>query len=100
MKASKLFRKYPKAPDFDHSNYRLFERISAVPGTSNNRGLTVVSPSYHIFITRHIACEACRETFGLKGCVDKSTADTTTYIQSLLLFLGNLKNGPIRKSQL
>ena len=38
---SELFRKYPKTPVFDHSNYRLFERIHAVPGTSNNRGLTV-----------------------------------------------------------
>ena len=36
-----LFQKYPKTPDFDHSNYLLFERISAIPGTSNNRGLTV-----------------------------------------------------------
>ena len=41
MKASKLFRKYPKTPDFDHSNYWLFERIPAAPGTLNNRGLTV-----------------------------------------------------------
>ena len=39
---SELFRKYPKTPVFDHSNYRLFERIHAVPGTSNNRGLTVL----------------------------------------------------------
>ena len=38
---SELFQKYPKTPVFDHSNYRLFERIHAVPGTSNNRGLTV-----------------------------------------------------------
>ena len=38
---TKLFRKFPKTPVFDHSNYRLFERIPAVPGTSNNRGLTV-----------------------------------------------------------
>ena len=38
---SELFRKYPKTPVFDHSNYRLFERIHVVPGTSNNRGLTV-----------------------------------------------------------
>ena len=44
MKASKLFRKYPKTPDFDHSPYRLFERIPAVPGTSNNRGLIVQLP--------------------------------------------------------
>ena len=43
---SELFRKYPKTPVFDHSNYRLFERIHAVPGTSNNRGLTV----YHLLI--------------------------------------------------
>ena len=41
MKASELFRKYLKTSDFDHSNYRLFERIPAVSGTSNNRGLTV-----------------------------------------------------------
>ena len=41
MKAE-LFRKYPKTPDFDHWNYRFFERIPAVPGTSNNRGLTVL----------------------------------------------------------
>ena len=39
---SGLFRKYPKTPVFDHSNYRLFERIHAVHGTLNNRGLTVV----------------------------------------------------------
>ena len=39
---SELFRKYLKTTVFDHSNYRLFERIPAVPGTSNNRGLTVV----------------------------------------------------------
>ena len=40
--ASKLFRKYPKKPVFrHHSNYRLFERIPAVDGTSNNRDLTV-----------------------------------------------------------
>ena len=41
----RAYRKYPKTPDFDHSNYRLFKRIPAVPGTSNNRGLTVVSSS-------------------------------------------------------
>ena len=41
MKASKLFQKYPKTPYFDHSNYQLFERIPAVPGTSINQGLTV-----------------------------------------------------------
>ena len=46
MKASQFFRKYPKTPDFDHSNYRLFERIPAVPGTSNNRGLTVLLAMY------------------------------------------------------
>ena len=40
---SELFRKYPKTPVFNHLNYQLFERIHAVPGTSNNRGLTVVS---------------------------------------------------------
>ena len=33
-------------PVFDHSNYRLFERIPAVPGTSNNRGLTVFGMIY------------------------------------------------------
>ena len=38
---SELFRKYPKTSVFDHSNYRLLKRITAVPGTSNNRGLTV-----------------------------------------------------------
>ena len=32
-----------KTPDFNHSNYWLFERIPAVPGTSINRGLTVQS---------------------------------------------------------
>ena len=36
---SENIRKLP----FDHSNYRLFERIPAVPGTSNNRGLTVAA---------------------------------------------------------
>ena len=41
MKASEHFRKYLQTPDFDHSNYGLFERVPAVPGTSNNRGLTV-----------------------------------------------------------
>ena len=39
MKESELFRKYPKT--LDHSKYRLFERIPEVPGTSNNRCLTV-----------------------------------------------------------
>ena len=42
MKASLLFRKYSKTPIFGHSNYRLFKRIPAVSGTSNDRGLTVV----------------------------------------------------------
>ena len=42
MKASKLFRKYPKTTSFDHPNYQLLERIPAVPGTSNNQGLTVI----------------------------------------------------------
>ena len=42
MKASELFRKCPKTFDLDNSNYRLFERIPAVPDTSNNQGLTVV----------------------------------------------------------
>ena len=41
MKASELFRKYPKTPDFDHLNYRLFEKIPAIPGTLNNGGFTV-----------------------------------------------------------
>ena len=48
---SERFRKYPKTPVFDNSNYRLFERIHAVPGTSNNRGLTVLL--LLLFITRH-----------------------------------------------
>ena len=39
---AELYRIYPKTPIFDHSNYRLFERIPAVPGTSNNQGLTVL----------------------------------------------------------
>ena len=39
---SELFGKYPKTPVLDHSNYRLFERIPAVPGTSNNQDLTVL----------------------------------------------------------
>ena len=51
MKASELFRNFPETSNFDHSNYRLFERITAVPGTSNNRDLTVCfgcskEPSY------------------------------------------------------
>ena len=37
----RAFLRNPKTPNFHHSNYRLFERIPAVPGTSNNRGLTV-----------------------------------------------------------
>ena len=37
----RAFMRNPKTPNFDHSNYRLFERIPGVPGTSNNRGLTV-----------------------------------------------------------
>ena len=44
---SELFRKYPKTPFFDHSNYQLFERIHAVLGTSNNRGLTI---PFHVYI--------------------------------------------------
>ena len=39
--STELLGKYPKTSDFDHSNYRLFKRIPAVPGTLNNRGLTV-----------------------------------------------------------
>ena len=42
MEASEIFRKYPKTPVFYHSNYQLFVRIPAVPGTSNNRGLPVL----------------------------------------------------------
>ena len=57
MKASELYRKCPKTPDFDHSNYRLFEMIPAVPGTSNNRGLTVYDS-----ITMQISSH-CRATF-------------------------------------
>ena len=52
---SELFGKYPKTPVFDHSNYRLFERIPAVPGTSNNRDLTV----FHIinqWVVRLLGC--------------------------------------------
>ena len=45
MKASELFPKYPNTPDFDHSNYGLFEKIPAVPGTWNNRGFTVFAKS-------------------------------------------------------
>ena len=37
------FRKSSKTTDFDHFNYRFFKRIPSVPGTSNNRGLTVLS---------------------------------------------------------
>ena len=37
----RAFPKISETPVCDHSNYRLFERIPAVPGTSNNRGLTV-----------------------------------------------------------
>ena len=49
---SELFRKYPKTPVSDHSNYRLFERIHAVPGTSNNRGLTVLFHWYTSWMIR------------------------------------------------
>ena len=41
LESIRAFPKIPKTPVFDHSNYRLFERIPAVPGTSNKRGLTV-----------------------------------------------------------
>ena len=47
-KALEFFRKYPKTPIFDHSNYRLFERIPAVTGTLNNRGLTVYNCKFPI----------------------------------------------------
>ena len=52
MKASELFQKYPKTPDFDHWNYRLFERILSVPGTSNNRGLTVFLISQNVLVAQ------------------------------------------------
>ena len=51
MKVSELFRKYPKTPVFDHSNYRLFERITEVPGTSNNRGLTVFLSVLYLYLS-------------------------------------------------
>ena len=54
MKCPNFSSKYPKTPVFDHSNYRLFERIHAVPGTSNNRGLTVYA--------------YCRQQYFLKAC--------------------------------
>ena len=50
MKASELFGKYPKTPDFDHSNYPLFKRIPAVPSTLSNQGLTVSLNGNEIFI--------------------------------------------------
>ena len=53
-----LFRKYPKTSDFDHSNYRLFERIPAVPGTWNNRGLTVFQNAYMVY--KHAVVAAFR----------------------------------------
>ena len=37
----RAFPKIQENSDFDHLNYWLFQRIPAVPGTSNNRGLTV-----------------------------------------------------------
>ena len=37
----RAFPKKSENPVFDHSNYRLFERIPAVPSTSNNQGSTV-----------------------------------------------------------
>ena len=43
------FPNNPKTLDFDHSNYRLFERIPAVPSTSNNRGLTVYFTSTSLY---------------------------------------------------
>ena len=36
-------QKISETPVFDHSNYRLFEKIPAVPGTLNNQGFTVVN---------------------------------------------------------
>ena len=69
MKASEPFRKYPKIPVFDHSNYRLFERIPAVPGTSNNRDLTVDTLFGLVWV--------------VLGCILKSysvTAEAATFI--------------------
>ena len=37
----RVFPKISETTNFDHSNYQLFKRIPAVPGTSNNQGLTV-----------------------------------------------------------
>ena len=56
---SELFRKYPKTPIFDHSNYLLFERIPAVPGTSNNRGLTVYLVSIFVVLLRSFCGSKC-----------------------------------------
>ena len=33
-----------------HLHFRLFERIPAVPGTSNNQGLTVFFQEYHLSV--------------------------------------------------
>ena len=53
MKSSEIFRKYPHTTDFDYQNYRFFERVPAVPGTSNNRGLTVHKKlNYGVFLLK------------------------------------------------
>ena len=65
MKSSKPFRKYPKSLDFDHSSYRLFERIPAVPGTLKNQGLTVFFDIILIFIlVKVILFYTCKSSLG------------------------------------
>ena len=51
LKASELFQKYPKAPNFNYLNNRLFKSDSVVPGTSNNQGLTVQNQMFTVSVS-------------------------------------------------
>ena len=76
MKSYELLRKYPKNPFFDHSNYRLFERIPVVPGTSNNRGLTVPFPEANIQVSQ------CLDQY--EGCSNMNASSFITFVTYML----------------
>ena len=73
----------PKTPVFDHSNYRFFERIPVVPGSSNNQGLTVflfLAGVYYVSVRFK-----CFKTDFLASCICSLTVEKNLDIQLSLL---------------